>query len=113
MRKENIMDYLDNQKIEQIEALATASLDALDNEMQRPFASAYEAWARIRHQLEQIEKETKAVKKLHEELWDAVKENNEDEQIVELRQLGIASKTMLTIWGTLGAAAEKAAREIG
>lgn len=34
-----------------------------------------------------------------------------DEQAVELRQLGIASRTLLNLWGTLGAAADKAARE--
>lgn len=105
------MDYLDEQKIKEIEALALASLDALDNEMQRPFASNYEAWARIRHLLEQIEQEIKSVKKLNEELWAAVKQGNEDEQAVELRQLGIASRTLLNLWGTLGAAADKAARE--
>ena len=46
--------------------------------MGRDYASFYEAWAVLRQRIEETKRDAKALEKLHGELWDAIKDGNED-----------------------------------
>ena len=46
--------------------------------MGRDYASFYEAWAVLRQRIEETKRDAKALEKLHSELWDAIKDGNED-----------------------------------
>lgn len=52
--------------------------------MGRDYASFYEAWAVLRQRIEETKRDAKALEKLHSELWDAIKDGNEDEALIEL-----------------------------
>ena len=52
--------------------------------MGRNYASFYEAWAVLRQRIEETKRDAKALEKLHGELWDAIKDGNEDEALIEL-----------------------------
>lgn len=55
--------------------------------MGRAYASFYEAWAVLRQRIEETKRDAKALEKLHGELWDAIKDGNEDEALIELGAL--------------------------
>ena len=46
--------------------------------MGRDYASFYEAWAVLRQRIEETKRDAKALERLHGELWDAIKDGNED-----------------------------------
>ena len=52
--------------------------------MGRNYASFYVAWAGLRQRFEETKRDAKALEKLHGELWDAIKDGNEDEALIEL-----------------------------
>lgn len=52
--------------------------------MGRDYASFYEAWAVLRQRIEETKRDAKALEKLHSELWDAIKDGNEDEALIEM-----------------------------
>lgn len=89
-----------------------ACKDTAAKDMQRPFASAYEVWARLKDLLEQAKKATKDVEKIHGDIWDAVKDQNDDEQSIELRELGRQARTLASVWATVAADAERGADEV-
>ena len=110
-RKEIDMDFLNQTVQEKVKELVAACGDAETNEMQRPFASAYEVWARLKDLREQAKREEKNVDKLHGEIWDAVVEKNDDEQSIELRELGRIAGMLTLMWATIAAEAQRGANE--
>lgn len=50
--------------------------------MGRDYASFYEAWAVLRQRIEETKRDAKALERLHGELWDAIKDGNEDEALI-------------------------------
>lgn len=56
--------------------------------MGRDYASFYEAWAVLRQRIEETKRDAKALEKLHGELWDAIKDGNEDGAGRHQRQRG-------------------------
>lgn len=106
------MDYLNTEAQKSVEPLVVACKDAETNDMQRPFASAYEVWARLKDLLEKAKAEGKNVDKLHGEIWKAVVEKNDDEQSIELRELGRIARGLVHLWATIAAEAERGADEV-
>ena len=106
------MDFLNNEAGQRLEELVAACADAETNEMQRPFASAYEIWARLKDLMEQAKNEEKNGTKLHGEIWDAVVARNDDEQSIELRELGRTARSTALMWATIAAVAERGADEV-
>ena len=80
--------------------------------MGRDYASAHEAWARLTELNEQAKKEAKSADELLKDLWGAVKERNEDEIHVELRQLGNAMIGVCMTYALMAAEAHRAAEEL-
>ena len=106
------MDYLSTTAQKAVGELVAACRDAETNDMQRPFASAYEVWARLKDVREQAKNEEKNVDKLHGEIWEAVVEKNDDEQSIELRELGRRARELTFLWATIAAEAERGADEV-
>ena len=106
------MDFMKNEKIEKLEMLVEACRNDIDNEMQRPFASDYEAWAEVKHKLEEVKGGLKTMEALHKDMWDAVKDRNGEEVCVELGAMADKAREMARLCGTIAAAAEKAAAEV-
>ena len=61
---------------------------------------------------EQAKNEEKNVDKLHGEIWEAVVEKNDDEQSIELRELGRRARELTFLWATIAAEAERGADEV-
>lgn len=61
-----------------LEAAVTVALDGTLQERGRGFASDREAWAELKECVERAKKMSADLEKLHKEMWDAVKEHNED-----------------------------------
>ena len=95
-----------------IDAAVEAAAADRDNRMQRPFSSAHEIWSVIKETLESTEAEAKNAKKLHGEIWDAVKGQNEEEMSIELRELGRVSRGLACMWAAVAAASERGANEV-
>lgn len=61
-----------------LEAASAELVSGLLAERGRGFASNKEAWAELKEHIEQNERLAKSMKKLHDEMWGAVKDRNED-----------------------------------
>lgn len=105
------MDYLKTVQ-EKVGEVVAACNDAETNDMQRPFASAYEVWARLKDLREQAKREEKNADSLHGDIWKAVTEKNDDEQSIELRELGRIARGLTLLWATIAAEAERGADEV-
>ena len=80
--------------------------------MGREYASAYEAWAVLADGLERAKSDMKALEKLHTDLWKATREGNEDEVLIELRQVGSSATLLSAQLAALAAEAQRAAEEL-
>ena len=82
------------------------------NRMKRDYASGYEAWAMLRRQLEQSGADMKTLEKLHGDLWKGVKDDNEDEVLIELRAISNSAMGICAQFAAIAAEAQRAAEEL-
>lgn len=83
-----------------------------EKRMGRPYASGYEAWARLKHLLERAEADKKNLGTLQGNIWDAIKDNNEESVIVYLNAVGSQAMDMCVLLATVVAEANRAAEEL-
>lgn len=88
-------------------------LDAVLERRGRGFASDYEAWSELREKLEAMKNCVKDVQALHDELWSAVKERNDDAFMALLAELERASLKNAAGWMRCAATAKLAIERTG
>ncbi len=106
------MVFFEETVLKKLQELVATCNDAETNDMQRPFASAYEAWAVIKELLELAKKQEKDADNFHGEIWEAVVEKNDDQERIELLELGKAAAGTALIWAAIAAAAKRGANEV-
>lgn len=79
--------------------------------MGRAYASFYEAWAVLRQRIEETKRDAKALEKLHGELWDAIKDGNEDEALIELGTISANAAALCAAFAGMAAEAQRAVEE--
>ena len=82
------------------------------NKMGREFASGYEAWARIKRMLEVAKADVKAIETLQDDVWKAIKEDNEESANIHLNALGNKALEICVTFTTITAEAQRAAEEL-
>lgn len=82
-------------------------------EMGRPYLSEHEAWAKLKEQLEAVERDLKNVKSLHGDIWKAIKEGNDEEVTIELREVASEATSVAMTLVALAATAYQAAEDLG
>lgn len=80
--------------------------------MGRGYASILEVWAVLRWGLENAEQEMKNIKKLHGELWEAIRNGNADAEAIELEQLAHMLRDFCTSVASLAGEAQRAVEEL-
>jgi len=83
-----------------------------ETRMGRPYASGYEAWAKLKHLLERAEAGKKTLSNLQGDIWDAIKGNNDESVIVHLNAMGSQAMDMCVLLATVVAEANRAAEEL-
>ena len=84
---------------------AAVLLETTMQERGRGFASDNESWAEIKAHLERAKKATGDLEKVHKEMWDAIKDQNEDAYGAlanELTRAGAALAAEWTVVSVLG-----------
>ena len=84
-------------------------LEGMTEERGRGFASDNESWAALKGYLERAEKMRKDIEKVHKEMWDAIKDQNDDAYRALARtvpqekrdELTRASSTLAAEWITV------------
>lgn len=79
--------------------------------MGRDYDSFYEAWAVLRQRIEETKRDAKALEKLHGELWDAIKDGNEDEALIELGAINAITAALCAAFAGMAAEAQRAVEE--
>lgn len=69
----------------------------------RGFASDREAWAELKEKIETAVSAAKSIEKLHKEMWDAVKDQNDDAFCALAAELQRASALVSIEWPTASA----------
>lgn len=82
------------------------------NKMGREFASGYEAWAKVKRVLEMAKADMKSIETLHDDVWKAVKEDNEESINIHLNALGNKALEICVTFATIAAEAQRAAEEM-
>lgn len=85
---------------------------ALREKMGREYASGHEAWAKLKQLMEQAKADEKTVESLQGELWQAIKEDNDDEISIELHTMGNKAMEICMTFATIAAEAHRAADEL-
>ena len=67
----------------------------------RGFASDNESWAALKGYLERAEKMRKDIEKVHKEMWDAIKDQNDDAYRALANELTRASSALAAEWITV------------
>ena len=80
--------------------------------MGRAYASGYEVWAKVKRMMEEAKVDEKTAGSLHDDVWKAVKEDNEDALIVNLHALGNDAIKAAMTWVYVAAEAHRAADEL-
>ena len=80
--------------------------------MGRAYASSYEAWARLKRLLEQAEAGKKTLASLREDIWNAIKSENEESVIVHLNAMGSQAMDVCVLLATIVAEANRAAEDL-
>ena len=90
-------------------------LEAIDSQTKteeekrgRPFASSHEVWAVLRDSMDAAEKAASPIAKLHKEMWDAVKDRNEEMMMAELQAVRNAATQAAMEYIRLAAQAQSA-----
>lgn len=76
-------------------------LEGMTEERGRGFASDNESWAALKGYLERAEKMRKDIEKVHKEMWDAIKDQNDDAYRALANELTRASSTLAAEWITV------------
>lgn len=80
--------------------------------MGRPYASGYEAWAKVKHLLERAKADEKTLDSLQGDIWGAVKADNIEEVIVELNAMSSKAMEVCMVFATIAAEVNRAAEEL-
>lgn len=80
--------------------------------MGRPYASGYEAWAKVKHLLERAKADEKTLDGLQGDIWNAVKADNIEEVIVELNAMSSKAMEVCMVYATIAAEVNRAAEEL-
>jgi uncharacterized NAD(P)/FAD-binding protein YdhS len=80
--------------------------------MGRAYASGYEAWAKLKHLLERAETAKKTLGTLQGDIWNAIKDDNDESVIVHLNAVGSQAMDMCVLLATVVAEANRAAEEL-
>ena len=70
-----------------------------------------EAWAVLRQRIEETKRDAKALEKLHSELWDAIKDGNEDEALIEMGAINASAAALCAAFAGMAAEAQRAVEE--
>ena len=81
-----------------VEAMRADALLGILKERGRGFASDSETWAELRLSLTNLEKQTKNIKKVHDEMWAAVEDRNEDAFSALCQEFERAAATLSGEW---------------
>lgn len=76
-------------------------LEGMTEERGRGFASDNERWAALKGYLERAEKMRKDIEKVHKEMWDAIKDQNDDAYRALANELTRASSALAAEWITV------------
>ena len=106
------MDYLDRQAGELLDKLVESYKERSTNEMQRSLASGHEAWAKLKELTESAKKAEKDIEQLMKECWDAVKDRNDEEVMLEMKTIANSARVIAGIWGLTAAIAARAEMEV-
>ena len=80
--------------------------------MGRPYASGYEAYAKLKLMLERAETGKKNLGELQKNIWDAIKDNSDESVIVYLNAMGSQAMDLCVLLATVVAEANRAAEEL-
>ena len=72
----------------------------------RGFASDREAWAELKERIEVASSAAKNIEKVHKEMWDAVKDRNEDAFLALVSEMQRASELVAIEWAGVSAVAK-------
>lgn len=86
--------------------------EAEKNKMGREFASAYEAWAKLKRIVEMAKVDIKSIESIHGEVWSAVKDDNGDAVTVNLNALGNKAIELCVTFAEMAAEGHRAAEEL-
>lgn len=75
-------------------------------------ASPHEAWARVKELSEELGDAGKTISSLQTDMWKAIRAGNEEEVVIELRQIGNQAMQACALYARLAAEALRAADEI-
>lgn len=94
------MSYLSSgaQLLGNLEHTAAELLETTMQERGRGFASDNESWAEIKAHLERAKKATGDLEKVHKEMWDAIKDQNEDAYGALANELTRAGAALAAEW---------------
>ncbi|MBQ0037475.1 MAG: hypothetical protein KBS74_02260 [Clostridiales bacterium] len=106
------MDYMDRQVGELLDKLVEACEERSTNQMQRNIASGHEAWAKLKELTESAKKAEKDVEQLQKECWEAVKDHNDEEVMLEMKTIANSARVIAGIWAFAAAIAARAEREV-
>ena len=81
-----------------VESMRADALLGILKERGRGFASDSETWAELRLSLTNLEKQTKNIKKVHDEMWAAVEDRNEDAFSALCQEFERAAATLSGEW---------------
>lgn len=81
-----------------VESMRADALLGILKERGRGFASDSETWAELRLSLTNLENQTKNIKKVHDEMWDAVKDRNQDAFSALCQEFERAAATLSGEW---------------
>ena len=102
-RKETKMSNLsaNAQLLGNLEHTTAELLEGMTEERGRGFASDNESWAALKGYLERAEKMRKDIEKVHKEMWDAIKDQNDDAYRALANELTRASSALAAEWITV------------
>lgn len=89
-----------------MQAAITEDITGALIERGRGYASDREAWAEFKERIEATKKAQGDIEKLHKEMWDEVKDRNEDAFIALAQELGRASAQLAEEWAHTAALAK-------
>ena len=85
---------------------------ALREKMGREYDSGHEAWAKLKQLMEQAKVDEKNIEGLQGELWNAIKNENDDEVTIDLHTMGNKATEICMTFATIAAEAHRAADEL-
>lgn len=91
-----------------LQAVLQAQEDETKKEHRSCFGSDHEAWATLKEHAERAAKAAEPVAKLHKEMWDAVKDHNQDQALADLQAMKNSAIQTAMEWIRFAAQAARA-----